>query len=95
MHDSVARVPRPLKMPTRRILRLWIAIGSIALFAALAYVAAGQTVPIVPDEVGYLAIARYMATGEALNLAATSNYSFGHAALLTPAFHRSANDPET
>lgn len=73
-------------MPTPRILRLWVAIGSVALFTALAYVAAGQTVPIVPDEVGYLAIARYMATGAALNLAATSNYSFGHAALLAPAF---------
>ncbi|TPI39318.1 hypothetical protein FJW07_14165 [Mesorhizobium sp. B3-1-9] len=64
----------------------WIAVFSIALFVFLRYVTESAAVPIVPDEVGYLAIAKYLAIGQALNLAETSNYSFGHPLLLIPAF---------
>lgn len=55
-----------------------------ALFAVLVKLSWGFSVPYVPDEVGYLAIARYLATGEAFNLSTVSHYSFGQALVLLP-----------
>ncbi|RJT42014.1 hypothetical protein D3227_04875 [Mesorhizobium waimense] len=63
-----------------------IAAAGVVLFVILVYATSDGTVPVLPDEVGYLAIAKYLATGEALNLSTLANYSFGHAVLLTPAF---------
>lgn len=42
--------------------------------------------PIVPDEIGYLAIANYIVNGEVLNVSITPTYRFGQSILLVPAF---------
>lgn len=61
-------------------------VASVALFLCLVALGALMHVPILPDEVGYLSIAKYLAGEGALNLSQISPYSIGQGVLLTPAF---------
>jgi len=66
-------------------LRLTV-LASAILFAALVFLSIGIRVPIMSDEVGYLAIARYMATGQKLFVQFMPFYSAGQSVLLAPLF---------
>ncbi len=65
---------------------VWVtAFGTLLLAVALIWMFWGNDVPVVPDEIGYLSIARYIVTGEAFNVSITPSYRFGQAILLLPA----------
>ncbi|TPK82017.1 glycosyltransferase family 39 protein [Mesorhizobium sp. B2-4-17] len=73
-------------MSSHRVLWPWTAIGSIALFAALAFVFRDLTTPIITDEIAYLTFAKLLA-GESLSpFGGIGGYRFGQGLLLTPAF---------
>lgn len=74
----------------RRMSRLLIyqktlfACTTVLFAAALIWAFRGNNVPVIPDEIGYLSIARYLVTGEAMNIGAMPAYRFGQGLLLTP-----------
>jgi hypothetical protein len=63
-----------------------IVVLSAALFALVAFLATGMETPITPDEAGYLSTAKFLVTGEGMNLSWIADYRFGQSILLAPAF---------
>lgn len=63
---------------------IWVASGVLAI--VLIWLGWGMRVPIVPDEVGYLAIGKLAASGEAMNLSLVATYNFGQGVILAPLF---------
>ncbi|CDX54589.1 membrane hypothetical protein [Mesorhizobium plurifarium] len=55
-----------------------------ALAGILYFLVDGFTAPVMPDEIGYLAIARYLVDGQQLNLSLVALYSFGQSLLIAP-----------
>jgi len=66
---------------------IWlISGGCAALFVSLSviFITIVSPIPVIPDEIGYLSIAKYLATGEILNLGMLAPYRFGQGLLLSP-----------
>ena len=62
------------------------ACATVLFAAALMWAFRGNSVPVLSDEIGYLSIANYLLTGEAMNLSSLASYRFGQAIVLLPAF---------
>lgn len=68
--------------------------GTLIFAIVMIWAFRGNNVPIIPDEIGYLAIANYLATGEAMNLSSIASYRFGQGVMLLPAFWIGTSDAE-
>lgn len=66
----------------------WLALGTLALFSIHLLLTAGRWVPVIaPDEIGPIAIARYLAgVAPMMHLQATPHMSFGMSLLLAPGY---------
>ena len=70
-------------------MKLWhVSIAStVTIFVVVAATFWFRTIPLaVADEIGYLGIAQFMATGDGPNMASSSYYYFGYSVLLAPLY---------
>lgn len=65
---------------------LLLILATTIFSGVLIWLFQGHDGPIVPDEIGYLAIANYILNSEILNVSAIPTYRFGQAILLLPSF---------
>jgi hypothetical protein len=72
-----------------------LAAATVAAFGLRLGLGLQMTGPLIPDELGYLAQARWLAGGEPMRLDRMPYYHVGHALLLTPAAFVGRSDPAT